>query len=115
MNSSWIYKGLCILAAILVWTWLTMVIWNWIVPLLFNGPSIDFLQTLGLLALVKLLCLGQGMWRWGSAYRMKQKMERKEAWKQQWQQKMDAMSPEDRAKMEDQMQKCMKWPSDWCK
>lgn len=33
----------------------TMYLWNWLVPTLFHGPVINFWQTLGLIALSKLL------------------------------------------------------------
>ncbi|MBK7650957.1 MAG: hypothetical protein IPJ20_09725 [Flammeovirgaceae bacterium] len=32
----------------------TMYLWNWVIPEVFNGPVINFWQTLGLLALSKI-------------------------------------------------------------
>jgi hypothetical protein len=46
--------------AIALLAWVTMLLWNWLVPDLFNGPSITYWQTLGLLVLTKILFWGFG-------------------------------------------------------
>lgn len=43
------------IAAIGVFTIVTMLLWNWLIPDLFSIQSINFWQTLGLLALTRLL------------------------------------------------------------
>ena len=40
--------------------WITMLLWNWLVPELFNGPSLNYWQALGLLTLSKILFWGFG-------------------------------------------------------
>ncbi len=46
--------------AVVVFGFVTQYLWNWLVPTLFNGPSITFLQALGLWALSKILFWGMG-------------------------------------------------------
>ena len=41
-------------------TYLVMLLWNWLVPDLFNGPVVNYWQTLGLLILSKILFSGTG-------------------------------------------------------
>jgi hypothetical protein len=60
-------KGLkiagCIIVGVLIFIgfgFITMYLWNWLVPTLFAGPVINFWQTLGLLALSKILFSGFG-------------------------------------------------------
>lgn len=47
-----------IVVAILGFATLTMLLWNWLIPAIFNGPSITFLQAIGLLILSKILFSG---------------------------------------------------------
>lgn len=54
---------LFIALAISVMSAVTMLLWNWLVPDLFGGPSVTWLQALGLLALSRIL-LASG-WRRG--------------------------------------------------
>ena len=55
-KGKWILK--CVLGGILfilLFGLITMLLWNWLVPTLFNGPEIEFVQSLGLLVLAKIL------------------------------------------------------------
>ena len=40
--------------------YVTMSLWNWLIPVLFNGPQIQFAQALGLMLLGRLLVGGSG-------------------------------------------------------
>ncbi len=95
--------GVLVFAAFLLFlaglTYLTQTLWNWLVPTLFAGPLITFWQTLGLLALLKILLwpIGGGR-RWshykgGPGY----------YWKSRWQ----AMTPEERERVKARMKE--KW------
>ena len=43
---------------LIAFTYLVMLLWNWLVPELFNGPVVNYWQTLGLLVLSKILFAG---------------------------------------------------------
>jgi hypothetical protein len=45
--------GACVCVAIVVGLG-TMLLWNWLIPQIFNGPEINFIETLGLLVLSKI-------------------------------------------------------------
>lgn len=50
-----------------VLVWLVMLLWNWLLPSLFAGARpIDYWQTLGLIALCRVLFGGGGGGRWGA-------------------------------------------------
>lgn len=50
--------------------WLVMLLWNWLLPSLFTGArTIDYWQTLGLIALCRVLFGGGGHGRWGARRR----------------------------------------------
>jgi hypothetical protein len=83
----------------------TMYLWNWIVPELFHGPVINFWQTLGLLALSKILFGGLGKGHHG----------RHNSWKQRMKEKMGHMSPEEKEQFKQRLkEKCRHkfWPND---
>ena len=80
-----------------------MYLWNWLIPTLFSGPSVTFIEALGLIILGKLLTgFGGGMggrkwkhrgygrdgWCCGD--------EHSGYWKKRWQEKMEHMTPEER-------------------
>ena len=48
------------LAAMILFTYVVMLLWNWLVPELFNGPLLTYWQTLGILVLAKILLSGMG-------------------------------------------------------
>jgi hypothetical protein len=89
MITGWIILGsgmLALMAAVTMW------LWNWLVPGLFGLPAITFLQSAGLLALIKILTgiAGSGSHRWGGHHN-KHRM-----WKQKWDNKMACMSEDEK-------------------
>lgn len=97
-KSKWILK--CVLGAmvfLLLGALITMGLWNWLVPELFSGPDITFMETLGLLLLTRILFGHWGRGRFGGAH----------PWKHRYQQKLAAMSPEERERFKARMRE--KW------
>lgn len=93
------FAALFITAAVLI----TQSLWNWLVPSLFHGPLISFGQTLGLLALSRILFGGFG--RGGSGWAQKRRQ-----WRQHLQSKVAHLSPDEREKFRQQMQhRCAAW------
>ncbi len=80
---------LCVIAAILVFSAAVMGLWNAILPEVTGVKAISFPQALGILVLSKIL-FGGFRGGWGGEYRRKRWME--------MQQKMAAMTPEEREK-----------------
>src|SRR5829696_1512846 len=83
---------LFVAAAVLVFGYVVMSLWNWLVPELFNGPVIGWWQAIGLLVLSKILFGGMrgGRGAWG--YR------KGGYWRKRMEEKMAAMTPEEREK-----------------
>jgi hypothetical protein len=56
------YAGFGVLgvAGMILFTFVVMWLWNWLVPDLFNGPELNYWQTLGLFILSKILFSGIG-------------------------------------------------------
>ena len=85
--------------------YVVMILWNWLIPDLFDGPTVDFYQALGLLALSKILTWGIGSGHkkhcgCGSSGNRKN-------WKSRFQQKLENMPPEKREKFKKHFaQKC---------
>jgi len=48
------------IAFFVLFTYVVMLLWNWLVPELFNGPVINYWQTLGIFLLSKILFTGLG-------------------------------------------------------
>ncbi len=93
-----------VLLAIVVFGFVTMSLWNWLVPELFNGPVIDFWQTLGLLLLSKILFSGFGGKSHGhnpNSYGAQ--------WKKRFVDKVSSLSPEDREAFKQKMK------DKWCR
>ncbi|UII29422.1 hypothetical protein LVD15_13630 [Fulvivirga maritima] len=72
---------LAVLAFIALFGYIVMTLWNWLVPDLFNGPTVTYVQAIGLLVLCKLLFGG-----------FHGKGGPKDRWKEKWR----SMSPEQR-------------------
>lgn len=83
---------------IVVFGSITMLLWNWLVPDLFQGPSINFWQALGLLLLSKILFSGFGGKGGHGGH-----------WKQKYADKLASMSPEDRERFKSRIRE--KWCS----
>lgn len=89
MISGWIILGtgmLALMAAVTMW------LWNWLVPGLFGLPAITFLQSAGLLALIKILTgfAGVGKHRWRGNHGSQH------MWKSKWEDKMACMNEEEK-------------------
>ncbi len=48
------------LAFLALFAWVVQLLWNWLIPELFNGPVVNYWQTLGVLLLSKILFTGIG-------------------------------------------------------
>lgn len=79
-----------------------MLLWNWLIPEIFHGPAITYWQAIGLLILSHILVRswhGDG-WR---SYRWKHKLE----------EKLAAMTPEEREKFKEEWRRrCGYYPGD---
>ena len=82
-----------IAAMVALFSLATMILWNDLIPEIFKGPTITYVQALGLLVLAKVLFSGFGIgrggwgrWRW-----------RQHHWNQ-FEEKMKSMTPEEREK-----------------
>ena len=90
----------------------TMFLWNWLVPKLFNGPVINFWQTLGLVVLSKIFFSGFG----GKKHKKGHcNDDNKWGWKNRMEEKMSNMTPEEKEQFKQRLKdKCGNkfWPSD---
>ncbi|MBX2898476.1 MAG: hypothetical protein KF775_02440 [Cyclobacteriaceae bacterium] len=91
-----IVLGAGIVSAII---WSTMYLWNWLVPELFNGPVINIWQTLGLLALSRIL-----FGRWGGGHKHSHAHG---PWKNYWRQRWRTMDASERERFKEKMKE--KW------
>jgi len=107
MKYWWIGKisKLIVLAAVVIaaFAFAVMLLWNWLIPEIFQGPAVTYWQAMGLLLLSHILVRGwNGSHNWKS-YRWKNKMEEKIA----------AMTPEEREKFKDEWRRrCGYYPGD---
>lgn len=76
----------------------TMYLWNMLIPELFNGPVLNFWQTLGLLALSKIF-----LWTFGCRHRSHHHkgMQWKQHWKERWANMDEAERERFKQKMKD--------------
>lgn len=79
--------------------WVVMLLWNWLTPPLFGWHAITFWQSLGLLALARILFGGLGLH--GPA---RSNIRRRMA------ERMDAMTPEERERFRQRMRERWGWP-----
>jgi len=97
MKNTWKFKMvLFALLAVAAMGAVVMWLWNWLIPTLFHGPEIDYLQSLGLMLLSRILFRGfvggpKGMCHGQNGGN----------WKGKW----SALSPEEKEKMRDLWQK----------
>jgi hypothetical protein len=82
-------------AAALLLSLTVMVLWNGLVPALFHGPSLNFLQALGLLVLSHILLRGWSPWRYGNGWR-------RDRWKRRFEEKLAGMTPEERERFREE-------------
>jgi hypothetical protein len=98
---AWVALGLL---AVLLFGLVTMSLWNWLVPVVFNGPVINFWQALGLFLLAKILFGGWG----GKGHCHGHPDARSGAhWKARFYDKFSSMTPEERAAVKEKMKE--KW------
>jgi len=97
-----VFKILMIIALVLVVvsavSLVVMFLWNWLVPDLFSGPTITFLQAVGLLVLSKIFFSGM-------FHKKRHAMQHK--WKQDFARKMSTMSEEEKEQLKAKMRS--KW------
>ncbi|MFI5144640.1 MAG: hypothetical protein ACHQJ4_03515 [Ignavibacteria bacterium] len=86
----------------------TMLLWNWLVPVIFKGPEINYLQSIGLIILSRILLCGHGRGFHGHSH-----WKRHEDWRKRMHERWEHMSPEER---EQWKKKCGYWyREDWDK
>ncbi|OUJ73843.1 hypothetical protein [Hymenobacter crusticola] len=100
----WLLRGLRFVAFAALFVaaagFVTMSLWNWLVPVLFHGPSINFVQTLGLLVLSRILFGGWGRGGHSQAsWARKKKM-----WREKVESRLAGMTPEQQEKFRQKMQ-----------
>jgi len=84
-------------------SFVTMLLWNSLVPVIFKGPEITFLQSVGLIILSKILFGGfskHGHSHWRNH----------DAWRKRMHEKWDKMTPEEREKVKN---RCGSWRWDF--
>src|SRR5438093_25852 len=86
----------------LVFGLVTMLMWNWLVPEIFHGPTLTYLQAIGILVLSKILFGGHGgrhRRHWGGHWGH----HRGGYWcDPEWRKRWEEMSLEDRQKMKEE-------------
>jgi Ca2+/H+ antiporter, TMEM165/GDT1 family len=95
-----IFFGLVFLA---VFGYIVMLLWNAILPDVLNAKPITFWQSLGLLALAKILFGGFGGWR------------HKQRWREGMHMKWQNMTPEEREKFKEEWKNRCNWRNRWGK
>lgn len=93
-----IFFGLVFLTA---FSFIVMLLWNAILPDVLNAKPINFWQSLGLLALAKILFGGFGGWRG------------KHRWREGMHMKWQNMTPEEREKFKEEWRNRCNWKSRW--
>jgi len=79
-----------------------MTLWNALIPDLFHGPAVTFGQAVALLLLSHILLRGWGHWRYSHGWR-------RGRWKHRFDEKLAAMSPEDREKFKEEWRRRCGW------
>ena len=87
---------------IAVVAYLMMLLWNALIPELFKGPVISYWQSMGLLALSHMLFRGLGRWHHGHGWH-------RDRWKHRFEQKLEAMTPEEREKFKEEWRRRCNW------
>ena len=88
------------LVGYLILGFVTQVLWNWLVPTLFNGPVITYWQSLGLLALSKILL-------WGFHKKHHSNHKPNPYWNKRFQEKLSTLDPSEREAFKQKMKE--KW------
>ncbi len=102
--AKWVFFGtLFVVVALTAYATVVMLLWNWLIPDIFNGSEITFWQSVGIIALVKILFLSS----WGGGCGGGWQAKKQRYWKHKMKNKWDSMDPETKAAMKEKfMQKC---------
>ena len=110
MKRHWFLKAImfsCMfIAFVLLMGFVVMWLWNWLMPALFHFDSINYWQSVGLLALSRILFYPFGGRNW-HRHAQHGRCGNNEEWKKKWQDKMNNMTPEERDKFKMKYEK-------WC-
>jgi len=106
MKSWWMLRAVKFLAMIVVGMAIlgaiVMELWNVLIPDIFHGPALTFWQALGLLVLSHILLRGWGPWRHANGWR-------RDRWKHRFEEKLSAMTPEERDKFKEEWRRRCGW------
>ena len=109
MKHWWMMKAakfvVMMVVGMLVFGAIVMELWNVLVPDIFHGPAVTFWQALGLLLLSHILLRGWGPWGHGNGWRH-------DRWKHRFEEKLSAMSPEERDKFKEEWRRRCGWSPD---
>ena len=109
MKAWWLLKAvkfvLMIVVGMLIFGGIVMFLWNALVPDIFHGPALTFWQALGLLVLSHILLRGWGPWRHGNGWR-------RDRWGHRFEEKLSAMTPEEREKFKEEWRRRCGWSPD---
>ncbi len=109
MKTWWMLKALKFVAVVavgmLLLGYVVMALWNVLVPDIFHGPSITFWQAVGMLFLSHILLRGWGPWRHANGWR-------RDRWKHRFEEKLSAMTPEERDKFKEEWRRRCGWSPD---
>ncbi len=114
MKRWWILKGIKMFFLFLLFgaamSYLVMILWNWLMPVVFGLALITFWQALGLLLLAKIIFgFGRGSWGHSGHYAGHWKEHGASLWKEKMEDKLKAMSPEEREKFRAEWKKRCGW------
>jgi hypothetical protein len=107
-----ILKAACtvVLSAVLL-GFLVMYLWNWLIPSLFAGPSISFVEAIGLLVLSKILLSGFPKGKHKHCRHCGKGT--RGHWKSKLRQKLEHLNPEEKEKFRQRLGKrCQNWDND---
>jgi hypothetical protein len=114
MKRWWILKGIKMFFLFLLFgaamSYLVMSLWNWLMPVVFGLSIINFWQAIGLLLLAKIIFgFGRGNWGHSGNYASHWKEQGTALWKEKMEDKLKAMTPEDREKFRAEWKKRCGW------
>jgi hypothetical protein len=90
------------LTATLLLSLVVMFLWNALVPSLFRGPSLTFVQAVGLLILTHILLRGWSPWRHGNGWR-------RHRWRKRVEESLAVLTPEDRERLREEWHRRCTW------
>ncbi len=106
MKGRWMMRASKMIALLIVGTfaigYIVMALWNALIPELFSGPVLTFWQAIGLLSLSHILLRGWGRWHYVNGWRQ-------DRWKHRLEEKLAAMTPEEREKFKEEWRHRCGW------